>query len=447
MASRISALQTERNDKMKEVAHLMAENTGSWKDKPHLTKQYDALLAHVTDLDEQIKREQQVLQANADRTFSDLGGREFDLGNPGSRDVENVASLVDGRGRKISMEQKLFREFCRNGIEGVQRQMTAADFQKFQATMSTTTPGQGGYTVPSVIAAQLIDFMKAYGAMRKVSDVFSTADGRPLNYPTSDGTAETGEIIAQNTTATGQDISFNTVPLNVYKFSSRIVAVPFELLQDAIIDIEALVNKRLAQRLGRAGNTYFTTGTGTNQPFGIVTQAGVGATGASGNTLTSPYVSIIDLIHSIDPAYRTPSCCFMGSDAAVKALRKLVDGNGRPLWMPNWDTALMQGVGIEGGSTGNSVGNGAGSVQVFDTLLGYPLYVNNDMAVPAANAKSLAFGDFSFFKIRDSMETQLFRFTDSAYTQLGQVGFLAWARMGSNLMDTNAVKLYQNSAT
>ena len=106
MASRISALQTERNDKMKEVAHLMAENTGSWKDKPHLTKQYDALLAHVTDLDEQIKREQQVLQANADRTFSDLGGREFDLGNPGSRDVENVASLVDGRGRKISMEQK-----------------------------------------------------------------------------------------------------------------------------------------------------------------------------------------------------------------------------------------------------------------------------------------------------------------------------------------------------
>jgi len=45
------------------------------------------------------------------------------------------------------------------------------------------------------------------------------------------------------------------------------------------------------------------------------------------------------------------------------------------------------------------------------------------------------------------MEVSIFRFTDSAYTKLGQVGFLAWARAGGNLLDTNGVKLYQHSAT
>jgi HK97 family phage major capsid protein len=45
------------------------------------------------------------------------------------------------------------------------------------------------------------------------------------------------------------------------------------------------------------------------------------------------------------------------------------------------------------------------------------------------------------------MEVQMFRFTDSVYTTLGQVGFLAWCRMGGNLIDTNAVKFYQHSAT
>jgi HK97 family phage major capsid protein len=84
---------------------------------------------------------------------------------------------------------------------------------------------------------------------------------------------------------------------------------------------------------------------------------------------------------------------------------------------------------------------------VFDYLMGYPVWVNNDMAVPAANAKSMIFGNLNLYTIRDCMEMSLFRFTDSAYTKLGQVGFLAWARMGGNLLDTAGVKYYAHSAT
>jgi HK97 family phage major capsid protein len=67
--------------------------------------------------------------------------------------------------------------------------------------------------------------------------------------------------------------------------------------------------------------------------------------------------------------------------------------------------------------------------------------------VPAANARTISFGDHSYYKIRDAMDMRLFRFEDSAYARLGQVGFLAWQRMGGNLVDVNAVKTYQHSAT
>jgi HK97 family phage major capsid protein len=69
------------------------------------------------------------------------------------------------------------------------------------------------------------------------------------------------------------------------------------------------------------------------------------------------------------------------------------------------------------------------------------------MAVPAANAKTIAFGNFNKYLIRDAMDVTMFRFDDSAYAKLGQVGYLAWARMGGNLLDVNSVKLYAHSAT
>ena len=66
---------------------------------------------------------------------------------------------------------------------------------------------------------------------------------------------------------------------------------------------------------------------------------------------------------------------------------------------------------------------------------------------PAASAKSLAFGNLRSYTIRDALEVMLYRFTDSAYAKLGQIGFMAIARAGGNLADTGAVKLYQHSAT
>jgi HK97 family phage major capsid protein len=186
-----------------------------------------------------------------------------------------------------------------------------------------------------------------------------------------------------------------------------------------------------------------TTGTGSSQPTGIAASAGAGKTGATGQTGTIIFDDLIDMVHSVDPAYRSNRSAFMTNDGLVKVIRKLKDSQNRPLWVPSFERGIVGGVGVSsaGGYSDQT------TAVVFDTLLGYPLFINNDIAAPAASAKSLFFGDFSYYKIRDAMDVSMFRFTDSAYTKLGQVGFLAWARMGGNLVDTAAVKAYTHPAT
>lgn len=427
MTQRINALREQRTALAKETRSLLDNAPGAlWKADANNQKQYDAKTSQIADIDDEIKRIQAVADLDADQRFDAA-----------------VSDVVAERAKTDPVSAKgLFNTFLRKGMEG----FTAEQGRTYRNTMSTTTGSEGGYSVPSLIASQLYDAMKAFGTMRAVAEIIRTSDGKPLSFPTSDGTAETGEWIAQNTTATAADPSFGTVSLNVFKASSKIVAVPFELLQDSTIDMEAFVIKRLGQRLGRLMNTAFTVGTGTTQPDGIVPKATSGKVGTTGQTLTIIYDDVIDLIHSVDPAYRGAGAAFMTNDSLLKVLRKIKDTGGRPIWTPSYDGGMRVGMGAPGSAQDGGF-TGQEQPVIFDYLAGYPVWVNNDLAAPAANAKSMVFGNLPYYKIRDAMEVNLFRFTDSAYTKLGQIGFLAWARSGGNLVDTAAVKYYAHSAT
>lgn len=400
----MQALRERRNAATVEARKLLDER----KDKafePEHQSRYEDLMTSIDNIDAQIAREQRLLDVEASNRFN--------------RNDLDVHDNADNLG-----ERAMAAAWLRNGERG----FSADQMAKYLNTMSTTTGSEGGYAVQSDVAASIIDAMKDYSGVRQVATIISTAQGNPLSYPTTDGTSETGELIAENTTATGADISFGTVALTAYKFSSKIVAVPIELLQDSTVDIEALVRQRFADRLGRITNSYFTTGTGSSQPRGIVAGASAGKTGTTGQTSTIIFEDLVDLIESVDAAYLSGSGVgFMTSQSMRAVLRKLKDSAGRPLWTPSYDAGL--------------------SGKTPDMLMGHPVIINNDMAAPGASAKSLIFGDLSKYVIRDVMGMSLFRFTDSAYTKLGQVAFLAWLRTGGNLVDTKAVKYYAHSAS
>ena len=135
------------------------------------------------------------------------------------------------------------------------------------------------------------------------------------------------------------------------------------------------------------------------------------------------YDDLVDLKHSVNRAYRAGGK-FMMNDLSVAIVSKIKDTTGQPIWVP----------GITQGAP--------------DLLLGHPVVTNDDMAVMAANAKSIIFGDLSKYAIRDvNGSTMIRRFDDSAFALSGQVGFCGWQRSGGNLLNTAAVKYYANSAT
>ncbi len=406
--SKIKDLRERHNALAREVKDLTDQNSGATWTAEHQTT-YDAKMTEIEQVRAEIRRLEAVAALEVDDRAREMGITVQDRPSP-----------------EASAARTLLNKWLRGGDSA----LSAEEWNTVRNAMSTGTGSEGGYTVETSVATELIKAMKEFGGMRSVATQFGTEQGNPMTWPTMDDTGNTGELVAENAPASSQDAAFNFVGLPVYKFSSKVVTVPMELLQDSQLNIDAIVIALLGERLARVQNTFFTTGTGTAQPRGIVTAAGAGKTGTTGQTTTVTYDDLVDLEHSVDPAYRNaPGVGFMMNDASLKVIRKIKDTEGRPIFVPGYET-----------------GNPGGAP---DRLLNRPITINQDVAVMAANAKSILFGRLNNYRIRDVMAATLFRFTDSAYTKNGQVGFLAWQRAGGNLLDVSGstVKYYQNSAT
>lgn len=394
MREKIANLATQAN-------HLLNEKGDTTWSKEEQA-QFDGYTNEIELLKNQIKAAEKLRELEADEFFNSAAGKA----KPGQQDDMTIDALAAvaiylRHGNNVSAEQAI----------------------AIRNAMSTTTPAEGGYTVPAEIAAMVIEKLKAFGGMRDVASILTTASGGALNFPTSDGTGEVGEIVGENAAAAAGDVTFGTIALPVFKYGSKKIALPVELIQDSAIDVIGFVINRLAERIARIQNTHFTVGAGTTVPDGVIPKSATGKTGTTGQTLTVIYDDLVDLKHSVNRAYRR-NARYMMNDLSVAVVSKLKDTTGRPIWTP------------------------AITLDAPDVLNGYPVAINDDMAVMAANAKSIAFGDFSKYTIRDvAGSTSLRRFDDSAFALNGQVGFCGWTRSGGNLLDTAAVRVYANSAT
>lgn len=414
--SKLAQLREQRDMKAKAANELNNKYPADQRMPAAEAEKLDQILAEVTAIDGEIARE--------------LRMAELALESPEAQH-EAAMQAAARSGAKPSDESAALRAMLAGGLSSLTAEQRAAMMARvnpdIRAAMSTTTGSEGGYTVATEFSRNLIQAMKAMYAVRSVATNFATSTGAQMLFPITDATAEEGEIVGQNASVTALDTTFGQASLDVYKYSSKSIALPFELIQDSMFNIEAYIQTLLQLRLGRIQNRHQTVGTGTGQPKGIVPAAAAGKTGTTGQTTTVIYDDLVDLEHSVDPFYR-PAGRWMMHDDTLKALRKIKDTQNRPIFVPGYET-----------------GNPGGAP---DRLLGREIVINQHMATMAANAKSILFGDFSKYLIRDVMDVTLFRMTDSAFTLKGQVGFVAFCRSGANMVDNGgAIKFYANSAT
>lgn len=320
------------------------------------------------------------------------------------------------------------REFTFNLVTRAPR--TQAQVQEvIEARAQTITTTGGGYAIPNEMMASFERALLWFGGMRQAATILRTESGAPLPFPMANDTGNVGAILAINTQVSNQDVAFSQLVLGAFKYSSLQVLVPIELMQDNAINLPQVLGEMLGERIGRIQNTHFTTGAGTTLPFGVVTQAvsGLAPTGSVAGGFT--YAHLVDTEHSVDIAYRRMGAAWMMSDVVVARLKKLVDTTGRPIWQPYFEA------GINSAPAGGSPG-------APGTLLGYPVFVNNDVASTQTNGtRAVIFGALQKYLIRDVIGITIVRL-DERYADFHQVAFLAFARADGNLKNagTNPVK-------
>lgn len=428
LRERINRLREERNQIAYEQGEIVERDDATaedWERWDKLDEDFRAKDAELRRLETQLRRNEERDEIDPETRVvpqpeespEEVRGRALLATDEYRSAWENWARLGNG---ELSAED---RSILQNAQHNVSRDELRA--------LGIATGSIGGYAVPEGFLNEIEREMLFFGSMMEVARVIRTSTGNPLPWPTVDDTSNTGRLIAENTTVTQTDVSFGQKQLNAFLYSSDAVLVPYTLMQDEAIGLEDLLASLLGERLGRIENTHWTTGTGTGQPEGITTNVTTGKTGATGQTATVTSDDLIDLIHSVDRAYRQMGRVaggaargprFMMHDLSLAIVRKLKDGEGRPIY---------QFSDREGEP---------------DRLHGYPVSINNDVPQMAADAKSILFGDFfRGYIIRIVRDMQLLRLTER-YADALQVGFFAFMRMDGRPVTTSAVKAYVNSS-
>ena len=281
------------------------------------------------------------------------------------------------------------------------------------------TDSEGGYLVPDEYERTLVEALEEENVFRQLAKVIRTSSGdRKIPVVATKGTAS---WIDEEGAYLESDDAFGQVSIGAYKVGTMI-KVSEELLNDSVFDLEAYISREFARRIGAKEEEAFFTGDGSGKPLGVLAATGgaeTGVTAASATAITAD--ELIDLFYSLKAPYRR-NAVWVLNDSTIKAIRKLKDNQGQYLWQPSLTAGAP------------------------DLLLGKPVRTSAYMPAIAADAKTVAFGDFSYYWIADR-QGRSFKRLNELYAATGQVGFLASQRVDGKLVLPEAIKvLAQKSA-
>ena len=280
------------------------------------------------------------------------------------------------------------------------------------------TDSEGGYLVPDEYERTLVEALEEENIFRQMAKVIKTSSGdRKIPVVASKGTAS---WIDEEGAFPESDDSFGQVSIGAYKLGTMI-KVSEELLNDSVFDLQSYISREFARRIGAKEEEAFFTGDGKGKPLGVLAATGgaeTGVTAASATAVTAD--ELMDLYYSLKSPYRKKSVWVL-NDSTIKAIRKLKDNNGQYLWQPSLTAGAP------------------------DTILGRPIRTSAYMPAIAAGAKTIAFGDFSYYWIADR-QGRSFKRLNELFAATGQVGFLASQRVDGKMILAEAVKVLVQKA-
>jgi HK97 family phage major capsid protein len=426
MAAAIAEIRAMREKQQNKVALARAElakitETTPAAEREAAERAHDAFIAEYDVLQGRIDREEATAEREARLAERDANRP---LGEDRSADGQGDAKLTPKEQHRAA-----YQSYMRYGLEGLtaderkligpQRRLAEGEAGvQARAAQGVGDSVAGGYTVPEGFMSELVISTKLYGPMLDpgITREIATTTGNQLPWPSMDDTSNKGRRIGENQPVVETTVGFGVNNLFAYKYTSDVVKVSSELLQDSGVDIETIVRDAMSERIGRIVNQDLTTGTGASMPTGIAfaVPTGMLANAAASGAIT--FDDMIELEHTLDPTYRTaPNCRWQFHDLTLKALRKLKDGDGTYIWQPASVIAKAPA-----------------------TILGYSYSINQDNAQIGSGNKSVLFGDHGRFVVRRVKEFLVRRLTER-YADNDQVGFIGFGRYDGALVDQKAM--------
>ena len=365
---------------------------------------YTRMEQEITDLGKEIARleRQEALDAELDRPVN-----KPLTGKPGGK--ADADGTEDKAGRASDDYRKNFWNAMRS----------KAPMPEVTNALQIGTDSEGGYLVPDEYERTLVEALEEENIFRRMAKVIKTSSGdRKIPVVASKGTAS---WIDEEGAFPESDDSFGQVSIGAYKLGT-LIKVSEELLNDSVFDLQSYISREFARRIGAKEEEAFFTGDGKGKPLGMLAATGgaeTGGTAASATAVTAG--ELMDLYYSLKSPYRKKSVWVL-NDSTIKAIRKLKDNNGQYLWQPSLTAGTP------------------------DMILGRPIKTSAYMPAMAAGAKTIAFGDFSYYWIADR-QGRSFKRLNELFAATGQVGFLASQRVDGKMILAEAVKVLEQKGT
>lgn len=401
----------EQRFKLASDAQALIQNENATNED---VERFDAMMAEVDALKAKIDRVEKADAAVAEMSEIIGNGAER-MGVSFNQHADEVEEYKAGIVAKLRHASGL-------PLSAKERDILASMYD-FRSAASTGTNSAGGYTVPTTIYNEIVSVIALESGIAQIAKTVRTADGHPINIVLNDDTANNASIVGENASVgSGTDTVLSTVTLGSYKYTSGALLFSREILADSMFDFKTFVTDAVGHRFARKLDNDYTLGNGTTAPQGVVTAASSGTVGATGETASLVATDLIKLEHSVTVPYRQGAKFLMG-DSMFRVIKSLQDTVGRFLWQPG----LAQGA--------------------PDLISGYPVVLSASMANPAANAKTILFGQFENFWIRMVMDLQI-KTLNELYAANDQIGIMGFLRTDSKLVSATApIKYFQQSAT
>lgn len=320
----------------------------------------------------------------------------------------------------VDLEQ--YREYKNAWINSIrfEEKLLSADDLK---ALSIGSDPSGGWWVRTEMSDRVIQKVFETSPIRQIATV-ETIAGNSLEMVVEDTEAGAGWV------GEAQSRPETSAPTIGKKeiFAHEMYAAPRvtqRLLDDAGIDVEGWLARKVGQKMGRLEATAFVSGDGVEKPRGFLTYPAGTSTGQIERETTQTndaivFEDLIDLEGKLKVEYRAGARFLMGRTTMatlrkIRARTDLTPDGGDFLWQPS-----MQ----------------AGQPSL---LLGYPVTQAEDMPAIADGTLPIAFGNFAeAYTIVDKPGTRVLR---DPYTAKPYVILYSTRRVGGDVTNFEAIKL------